>query len=264
MSDTDIFDDDGNYTEESENEETQIEENSTSEETDVNVEVDAEEGEENQTQTGEETEEEPPSSNQEEGNKTEKSIPESRFKAALKDVNDKLESKDKENAALRDELAKLKATPIPDRNTDPDGYDLHTRVEASKSIMRDLCPDYDETILHFNKMAASNPILNQIVAAHPAPAKHAYDIAKRDQEVSEAMAARNSPEWNEFQEWKKKRTTENDITKEVQQQTTQQSKPQKPIDLLSKVPNVNRTTNVKAPSNAQQKEDDGLWAGASF
>ena len=70
-----------------------------------------------------------PAANDKDGNKPEKMIPESRFKAALKDVTE-------ERDALRAENAKFKAAPIPDMTTDPEGYIQHVRLETSKRIMR--------------------------------------------------------------------------------------------------------------------------------
>ena len=177
-----------------------------------------------------------------------KMIPEHRFKAALKEANEKYEALAQENAAL-------KATPIPDKATDPEGHALHIRMEASKEVMREMKPDYETVIKHYVEMAKGNPDLNQKVADAPLPAKFAYDLAKKDMELRELAAMKDSPEYKEFQEWKKTKAAP--ATPEAEQ-----SKVNKQVtDGLSKVPNLNRATNV-TKSNAKIQEDDGLFEGA--
>lgn len=166
------------------------EEEAPAETEEVEEQSDEEEGEEESTDEAE-TEEEPTGETEDKTNSKEKMIPESRFKAALKDVQEKMESVLQENA-------KLKATPAPDRENDPDGYEKHLRLEMSKSLMREFKPDYVEVITHFQEMAKLDPTLNQRVADHELPAKFAYDIAKKDMEIRELIKARNSDEWKEF------------------------------------------------------------------
>lgn len=183
------------------------------------------------------------------GSSSEKMIPESRFKAALKDVTEKLDAANKE-------LSTLKATPIPDKEKDPEGYDLHIRMETSKAVMRETVSDYDAVITHYKKMADANPYLNSVVAAHPAPAKCAYDIAKKALEIDEVLAAKGSDEWKEFQEFKKAKTASSDV------QNKEDDKVSKQVTegLSQKVPNLNRATNVTKSNH--KIEDDELFAGA--
>lgn len=176
-----------------------------------------------------------------------KLIPEHRFKAALKQVTDKLD-------AATQELATLKATPIPDKATDPEGYAYHVRMEASKEVMRETKTDYDEVIAHFVGMGKINPMLFQAVADHPIPAKYAYDIAKKDLEIKELQSLKGSDEWKEFQEFKKnkEKVVEIDAKDKVSQQVT---------NSLGKVPNLNRATDVSRGSSVPQSDDE-LFVGA--
>lgn len=159
-----------------------------------------EETEETSEDTGdkEETDATPAEAEGEEDSQSDKMIPEHRFKAALKNVTDELD-------AAKAELAKMKAQPAPDRNSDPDGYDLHQRVETSKAIMAETHTDYNDVIRHYQEMEKSNPLLAQVVAAHPIPAKHAYDIAKKDMEIRELSSLKQSSDWAEFQEFQKQK-----------------------------------------------------------
>jgi len=180
-----------------------------------------------------------------------KLIPEHRFKAALKKVTDELESK---NA----ELAKYTATPVPDKETDPEGHSLHVRMTASADVMREMKSDYQDVINHYAKLAESNPLLNQAVADHPLPAKLAYDIAKRDLEIKEIDETRKSGDWEKFQTWKKAQTTET-----VDKQTTLNETVKRG---LKTVPNLNRSTNASPNRNVRKNSngdnDDDLFAGA--
>lgn len=189
--------------------------------------------------------------------KGQKFIPEHRFKAALKKVTE-------ERDALQGKVAEYeKPEPIqvPDKDTDPEGHALHTRMEASQAVMRDLCTDYQEVIDHFAKMAESNPLLNQAVATHPIPAKLAYDIAKKDLEIKEALAVKGSDEWKEFQEFKKTKKT----ATEQDQQATLADKVK--TGLTRTVPNLNRSTNASPNRNVRRNSsvseaDDDLFKGA--
>ena len=187
------------------------EESTTHEEEDTTVEPEEEEVETNEDEettdestdeTEEETTDEEESSDDEtevedkDETSEEKQIPESRFKAAIKDVQDKLDEALQENA-------QLKAVEAPDRNEDPEGYEAHLRLEMSKQLMSEFKDDYQEKMLHFREMAKNSPHLNNVVAIHELPAKLAYDLATRDLEIREMTEARQSDEWKEFQEFKK-------------------------------------------------------------
>lgn len=172
----------------------------------------------------------------------EKMIPEHRFKAALKDVSDKL-------TLAQQELAELKAAPIPDKEKDPEGYEVHTRIEISKQIMRDNVADYDEVIQHYVEMVKEAPHINTLVMNHKNPAKHAYDLAKKDLEIRELTTLKSSDEWKEFQEYKKARSLE-----------TASKVVEKPVEKQQKIPNLNRATNVNRQFD--KKDDDDLFAGA--
>lgn len=184
----------------------------------------------------------PPTTGQKDDEPTEKLIPEHRFKAALKDVTDKYEK-------AKQELDQLKATPVPSREEDPDGYDLHYRIETSKAVMRATHPDYDDKIAHYNKMVETNPMLNQIVAAHPIPAQHAYNLAKEDLEIQSLKQLSSSDEWKEFQEFKKQKV-QKPVQTEVQKKVT------------SSVPNLNRATSVSGGKASNDTSDDDLFVGA--
>lgn len=204
-------------------------------------------GAEEPEQQGEETAEPPAANGDNKVSQPEKMIPESRFKAALKDVNAKLTERDRE-------LATLKAQPAPDRATDPDGYDRHVRIETSKAIMMETHEDYDEKIAHFQKMAETSPSLNEIVGNHAIPAKFAYDLAKKDMEITELSNLKDDPEYKEFQEYKKQKANSADTAAKLSSE--------KPAKAASKVPNLNR--NATAASIAKDKasdESDDLWTG---
>lgn len=188
----------------------------------------------------EEPEEEPKGETEEEV-ASEKMIPESRLKAAIKDVQDKLD------AALQ-ENAKYKATPTPDREADPDGYEQHLRLEMSKALMREFKEDYVEVITHYQEMAKASPHLNDMVAKHELPAKLAYDIAKRDLEIRELTEARKSEEWKEFQEFKKNKGKSN-VAEALAL----------PASKAVKLPkNLNSATSAK-PKADSQSDDDYLF-----
>ena len=199
---------------------------------------DDESEEETEEESTDETEEEADPSGEAETATNEKMIPESRFKAALKDIQEKLDSALQENA-------KYKAVPAPDRNTDPDGYEKHLRLEMSKSLMREFKPDYEDVIKHYQEMAKVNPSLNQMVADAELPAKFAYDLAKRDMEIRELTEDRNSDEWKEFQEFKK-----NKGKKSVAEELAS------PTNTAAKLPkNLNRATASKPKANSSSDED---------
>jgi hypothetical protein len=191
---------------------------------------------------------------------SEKMIPEHRFKAAIKDVTDKL------NAATAENV-RLSAQPAPDRNVDPDGYDLHVRMETSKSIMADAYDDYDEVIAHYQEMEKANPIISQVVTAHPAPAKHAYDLAKKDMEIRELSSLKDSDDWKEFQEFKKMKANKADGAAEAAAKATKEAiandtkQKQDEAKVIPKVPNLNRATDVST-KQVVQDEDDELFDGA--
>ena len=222
--------------------------------------VDLDEGQsDDQSQSGE-NDAAPPAENQDDlgavtNDKGQKMIPEHRFKAALKSVKDELDE-------ARNELKTYK-TPVvqvPDKDIDPDGHDLHIRMEASTSVMREMREDYQEVINHFAEMAKDNDLLNQAVAKHPLPAKLAYDIAKKDLEIKEALAVKGSDEWKQFQEWKKSQSTQ---TPENKQETNLTNVVNRGLKV---VPNLNRSTNASPNRNVRQNSngysDDDLFAGA--
>lgn len=178
----------------------------------------------------------------------EKMIPESRFKAALKDVTDKY-------TATQAELNRMKAVPEPDKIKDPEGYNLHVRIETSKSLMREMKPDYDDVIGHYKKMADVNPDLNVAVAKAAIPAKFAYDLAKKDMELSDLAKMKDSDEYKEFLTARKAKA-------DAAGKTDADAKAGKQVAAgLGKVPNLNRATNVSR--GTQQSEDsDELFSGA--
>lgn len=201
---------------------------------------------ESEGETDEESDE-TESTDEEADETSEKMIPESRFKAAIKDVQDKLD------AALQ-ENAKFKAVEAPDRDTDPDGYEAHLRLEMSKTLMREFKPDYVEVITHYQEMAKVNPHLNEMVAKHELPAKLAYDLAKRDMEIREMTDARNSDEWKEFQEFKKNKGKKS-VAESLAEPTNKAS---------TKLPkNTNRAT-ASTPRAENQTDEDYLFGDAKF
>ena len=247
----DVFDD-------TEGEQTETE--AETQETEQEAETEAE-NQEQETETGEkETSEETPSEeNKEEGEaQDDETVPMHRFKAALKDANSKLD-------AANQEIAQLKAKPAPDPEEDPEGYQFHLRMETSKAVMRESKDDYDETIAHYQEMAKANPQLNAAVAAHPAPAKYAYELAKEDMKVREARELQGSEEWKEFQEFKamKAKKAKEGETQAVADNLAGDGEQKKVKQEAPKVPNLNRQTDVsnKQPV-VQQEEDDGLFEGA--
>lgn len=208
-------------------------------------------------ETGEDDDGTPPEE-EKETEQSDKMIPEHRFKAALKDVNDKLE-------AANAKLAQMESRPVPDREADPDGYDLHMRMETSKAIMAETHTDYNDVIRHYQEMEKANPFIAQAVAAHPIPAKHAYDIAKKDMEIRELSTLKQSDDWTQFQEFKKQKEKE---AKEAAKAASaaakgaEQQEQQSGVKAVSKVPNLNRATDVSAKKPAKVDEDDELFAGA--
>lgn len=212
-------------------------------------------GAKNTTGTPPEDQEDPDAVTDEKTGK--KFIPEHRFKAALKKVTDELEAK---NAKLA-EYEKPEPIQAPDKDVDPQGFELHTRMEASKQVMMDLRPDYQEKINHFAVMAESNPLLNQAVASHPIPAKLAYDIAAKDLEIKEALALKESDDWKEFQEFKKNKAAN------VTVQTSETKLGQTIANGLRTVPNLNRSTNASPNRNVRRSSsisdaDEDLFKGA--
>lgn len=200
-------------------------------------------------ETGEDQAGPPPEEKDQDENQSGKMIPEHRFKAALKDVNDKLD-------AANAKIAELSATPVPDKNEDPEGYNFHIRMETSKAVMRETTSDYDQVIAHYQKMAEANPFINEAVAAHPSPAKHAYDIAKKDMEMQELVALKSSDEWNEFQQFKANKAKEA-AEKAAKEAAEKANKPKTP-----NVPNLNRATDVGQDRSPQVDDNEELFAGA--
>lgn len=210
---------------------------------------------EKETDTGEKDEDSngtPPEEKDQDGDTEVKMVPVHQLKAAVKDVNDKLE-------AANAEIAQLKTKPAPDPEEDPDGYNLHIKMETSKAVMRETVDDYDKVIVHYQEMAKANPQLNEAVAASPSPAKYAYDLAKRDMEINELTELRNSDEWKEFQEYRanKVKEAEEAKVKAAAQEAEQKKAPKTPA-----VPNLNRSTDVQSTKQPLEDEDEDLFAGA--
>lgn len=185
--------------------------------------------------------------------KGQKLIPEHRFKAALKSASERAE---KAEAALaeRDKVV----IPVPDKQSDPEGHARYVRMEASVEVMREMRPDYQEVIEHYAEMARDNPLLDQAVDAAPLPAKLAYDIAKKDLEIKEALKLKDTDEWKEFLEFKKSKAAQTTTKEET-------SLNKKVSEGLRAVPNLNRSTNA-APSrnirNASSDNEDSLFSDA--
>lgn len=189
-------------------------------------------------------EEEEPKEENEEDDSKEKMVPESRLKAAIKDLKTQLDDALQENA-------KLTAKPAPDRATDPDGYERHLRLEMSRDLMRKFNDDYDEVIKHYQEMAEINPTLNELVEKNELPAKFAYDLAKRDMEIRELSEVKGSDDWKEFQEWKKNKTSKKETV--ADSLASDMAKP------LPK--NLNRATSAK-PKAGSSSDDDYLFGDA--
>jgi hypothetical protein len=245
----DVFDDTEN---------TEAETETETQETEQETETQAEEQE---TETGEKetSEETPAEENKEESEaQDDETVPMHRFKAALKDANSKLD-------AANQEIAQLKAKPAPDPEEDPEGYQFHLRMETSKAVMRESKDDYDETIAHYQEMAKANPQLNAAVAAHPAPAKYAYELAKEDMKVREARELQGSDEWKEFQAWKASQKTgkKEEENQAVADNLAGDAGEQKKVKQEApKVPNLNRQTDVSGKQPVVQQDDDELFEGA--
>lgn len=92
------------------------------------------------------------------------------------------------------EIAELRKPQRPDEYEDPEGareYDRNEqdsrrwkdRVDISQEVMREIHEDYDEVEAVFRAEAVKNPALQAQLAAHPLPAKFAYQEGKRLQQV---------------------------------------------------------------------------------
>lgn len=183
----------------------------------------------------------------------EETVPVSRMKAALADINAKWE-KD------RQELAQLKAQPLPDPKDDPDGFSLQVRIETSKKIVSEFYADYDEKIQHFTELAKINPALNNAVAASHNPAKMAYDIATRDLELKELTTLKDSDEWKEFQAWRKEKASK--ANEKVAQTVVENLKSNPEQGKKAIPPNLTRVSNMVQKKGQRFEEDDELFAGA--
>lgn len=201
---------------------------------------------EDESQGEEEAAETPAAEDGTKDDQPEKMIPVHQFKAALKDVNEKL-------AKANQELNQLKAVPAPDKSKDPDGYERHLRLETSKAIMVETHADYDDVIAHFQDMAAENPMLNDLVANHPLPAKYAYDIAKKSMEIKELSGMKDSEEWKQFQNWKAEQAKGDALNLDKA----------KPVSNTPKVPNLNRATSVNR-AKAVSSQDDNIFADVKY
>lgn len=208
--------------------------------------TEARSGDEDSEQQGEKETAEPPAADGDKKvSKSEKMIPESRFKAALKDVTDERDS-------LRQKLASNQ--PVPDKEKDPEGFALHNKVEASKRLATRVYKDYDEKIAHYNEMVKTNPTLNKIISEDDAPAIMAYDLATKDMELKELAALKDDPEFQEFKEWKKSNKSKD--AKDTQLDLT--TKGNKAADVATKVPNLNRTATA-VTRDVGKNDNDSLW-----
>lgn len=212
----------------------------------------AQSGAEGSEQQGEEGAEPPAADGDNKVQKSEKMIPESRLKAAIKDVSDKL-------SEAQRELATMKAQPAPDRTKDPDGYDRHTRIETSKIIMQQTVKDYDEVIAHFQEMAKAEPSLNAIVANHAAPAKMAYDLAKKDMEITELYAMKDDPDFAEFKAFKAAKAA-GKAADETADTATQLAAGAKKGKAATEIPNLNRNATSVGRETKKSDSDDDLFA----
>lgn len=176
-----------------------------------------------------------------------KPIPAHRFKAALKKVTE-------ERDAWKNKAEEANPIPVPDKAADPEGFAFHNRMESSKELMRELVPDYDDVVSNYAAMAEANPLLNQAVFNAKNPAKFAYDLVKKALEVNENANLKKSDEYKEFLEFKKgKKGGNNSEDKNLNKQV---------VNGLSKVPNLNRSTNVAPGKQQKSDDDDGLFEGA--
>lgn len=202
------------------------------------------------TQEGEGTTAETPAAGDSAVSTAEKMIPESRLKAAVKDVNDRL-------IQTQRELAAMKEQPAPDRLKDPDGYDRDYRIKMSRNVVSKVYKDYDVKIAHFQEMAKREPSLNAIVANNDIPAQMAYDLAAKDMELTELEGLRDSPDWKEFQEYKASKAAGKNATLGAVQDTATQLGGKNAADAASKVPNLNR--NAPSLKGAPRQEDSDLF-----
>lgn len=217
---------------------------------------DAQQGTEESKQQGDEGAEPPAADEDSEVSKSEKMIPESRFKAAIKDVGDKL-------SEAQRELAAMKAAPRPDPSKDPQGAALHDKLEQSVAMMAEQYSDYDDTILHFQEMAKAEPSLNGIISQAKHPAKMAYDLAKKDMEIAELYKMKDDPDFAEFKKSKAASKTAKEPAEETEATDTAARLTGKKKDVdASKVPNLNRNaTSASRASTSKSEEDDEVFAG---
>jgi len=214
--------------------------------------VEAQPGAEESEQQGEQGAAPPAADGDSAVSQAEKMIPESRFKAAIKDVNDKL-------ITAQREMAAMKAVPPPDRTKDPEGYDRHNRIEMSRTLVSRIYKDYYEKIAHFQEMVKANPSLGAIVANNEIPAQMAYDLAIKDMELTELYKLKDSADWKEFQTYKAaKGAGANAAAQGTVADTATQLGGSKAASVASKVPNLNRN----APSvnrDLGKTGDDNLF-----
>ena len=177
--------------------------------------------------------------------KSEKFIPEHRFKAALKNVAD-------ERDALKDELKRLKG----DNVEEPDvaGRILGERINMSREIMLETKEDYEDMENVFIELAKDDETLVTKMNAAQNPAKFAYKTAKEHLEIKSLKETRDSGDWKAFQEWKK------------QQEKAAKEPIETPQDKRKKaalsVPDLNKATAAK-PKDAPPEEEN-VFKGAKF
>lgn len=166
----------------------------------------------------------------------EKKVPERRLKAAVKNLTDQL-------AEAQQQIAQLTQAQAPDKEKDPEGYDLHKRVVWSAKMARSAYPDFDKVMAHYIALEKDNPDIGAIIAKQDAPAIAAYDFAKRDLDQRDITALKDSPEWEEFLKFR--------------EQQAQIKKGKKMT-----VPDMNKETNAKTSKSYSESDDDDLFKGA--
>lgn len=188
---------------------------------------------------------------------SEKMIPESQLKAALRNVT-------KERDDARRELAAKNAPPAPDGTKDPEGRRLYDKMEMSRemAIRQYGEQTYNEAIEHFHEMAKATPSLYDVIAKDTHPAQMAYDLAMKDKELTELEGLKGSDEWKQFQEWKK---TGGAAPAQGAQQSGSSaaqtaaglSGQRQATDAASKVPNLTRTApNVNRDLGKTSSEEE--------
>lgn len=143
--------------------------------------------------------------------------------------------------------------PVPDKEEDPEGYEFHLKLTLSRDLMAEVYSDYAEKATVFQKIAANNPLLLAQFQKHPYPAKFAYETAKQHLELENYKEATKSPDWKEFQEWKKQKSEIKAPKEETESELRKKA-------ALS-VPNLTKLTSKKAQEKDSQED---VFDGAIF